>query len=629
MRYCQVCHRCFGDRVEFCLFDHTPTRAIRSLPLVIDGKYRLEQLIAHGGMGSVYRATHLQLERAVAIKILRAEYLADPAVSERFNREARAAARLKHPNIVAVYDFGILPNGGAYLVMELIVGRSLREEMRTQASRYGQMRPERAAAILSQICAGIEAAHRQGIVHRDLKPDNVMIETCDDGTERVLVLDFGIAKLKDREHALQSITDENTVIGTPNYISPEQCTGQAVDARTDVYSLGVILYEMLTGRVPFASQNTSTVLLRHLQEPPAPPSRFRTGLSEEMEEVVLRALAKNPNHRFQSASQFAEDLVSAVRAYPRIINDEDETLARRPVVAAPQDAAPVPDLTLIGIAPRPAVFESPPPEMVPPKQVIVERVPQLLIEQTPRHKLYATLACIILLVIGTLGYTYRKEWSVQADPGKRPEASSPDPARGNPETGIRADSRAARLKGEGVQGSSQTLRNESTGTANSAPSGEYEKVKMEPPVKHSLPVVPVKDEMTVPPAGSAERAQRELRTIYSDWAMAAVRGDWEKHMSYYGDQVEYFRNGVLPRSKIEVRKRNIFSGLDYYLLRFSESPQVYLKNSGGLQEADVIFERQWILRRGRKRVEGQAQGVITLRRDSRGWSIVSERQIKK
>src|SRR5262245_55449594 len=195
MRYCQSCHRCFGDGAEFCLFDQTPTFLVERLPVIIEGKYRLEQLIAHGGMGSVYRATHQQLERSVAIKILRAEFLADRVVAERFHREARAAARLKHPNIVAVYDFGMLPNGGAYLVMELIEGRSLREELRTHATRYGQMRPDRSAAILIQVCAGIEAAHRHGIIHRDLKPDNVMIEAGADGSERVLVLDFGIAKL--------------------------------------------------------------------------------------------------------------------------------------------------------------------------------------------------------------------------------------------------------------------------------------------------------------------------------------------------------------------------------------------------------------------------------------------------
>src|SRR5262249_38925072 len=203
-------------------------------------------------------------------------------------------------------------------------------------------------------CAGIEAAHRHGIIHRDLKPDNVMIEATAESAERVLVLDFGIAKLKDRDQGMQGITDENTVIGTPNYISPEQCTGQTVDARSDIYSLGVNLYEMITGRPPFASQDTAAVLLRHLQEPPAPPSRFRAGLSRELELVVLRALAKNPSHRFASAAQFSEHLYAAMRSSQLYVeevrvaqHERVETRDRQPVVIADE---------LPGIQPAP-VFD--------------------------------------------------------------------------------------------------------------------------------------------------------------------------------------------------------------------------------------------------------------------------------
>jgi serine/threonine-protein kinase len=407
MRYCQACHRCFGDGVEFCLFDHTLTRTASSLPLVIEGKYRLEQLIAHGGMGSVYRATHLGLERAVAIKILRAELLADTTARERFNREARAAGRLKHPNIVAVYDSGHLPNGSAYLVMELIEGRSLREEIKAHASRLGQMRAERAAAILMQVCAGIEAAHRQGIVHRDLKPDNVMIETAADGTERVLVLDFGIAKLavpEGREQAWQGLTDENTVIGTPNYISPEQCTGNTVDARSDVYALGVILYEMLTGHVPFTGQNTSTVLLKHLQEPPAPPHRFCPDIHPALEQVVLQALAKNPQQRFSSASEFARHLLAALSARDR---------ESAPAVAASGEPD---DRTMT--APRPAVpspiFIAPPSPWR--EQLAGEmKAPTLLIERRSRARLVTVTAFFAMATISALAYFLYADWQAHAD----------------------------------------------------------------------------------------------------------------------------------------------------------------------------------------------------------------------
>ncbi|MGH9832473.1 MAG: protein kinase domain-containing protein [Blastocatellia bacterium] len=586
MRYCQSCHRCFGDGAEFCLFDQTPTFLVERLPVVIEGKYRLEQLIAHGGMGSVYRATHQQLERSVAIKILRAEFLADRVVAERFHREARAAARLKHPNIVAVYDFGMLPNGGAYLVMELIEGRSLREELRTHATRYGQMRPDRAAAILIQVCAGIEAAHRHGIIHRDLKPDNVMIEAGADGSERVLVLDFGIAKLKDRDQTMRGITDENTVIGTPNYISPEQCTGQSVDARSDIYSLGVILYEMLTGRTPFAGQNTSAVLLRHLQEPPAPPTRFRSGLSRELEQVVLRALAKNPNQRFSSAAQFAEHLVAAAKSSPRNFEEEFdgevETRERRP--------APIGD-EITGVQPRPAANAMWFDQSKPAEDSIenaITRAPTLLIERQPRTRFYVAVAIAALAVIGFFSYLWLSEWQMEAD------ASSSQAAV--PAEELPPEAMAVPSKPESV-------------------------------ARKTLPSPVAKPEL--PNASADERAQREVRSVYAEWATSAMRGDWKKHMGFYADRIDYFRDGVLTRAKVEARKRKIFGGFDSYSLRFTQSPQVQLVNNNGAQEAEITFDRRWRFQRGRKRVDGRAQGLITLRRDARGWRIVGEKQIKK
>lgn len=583
MRYCQACHRCYGDGVEFCLFDHTPTRAATGLPLGIDDKYRLEQLIAHGGMGAVYRATHLALERPVAIKILRAELLADSVVRERFHREARAAARLKHPNIVAVYDFGLLPNGGAYLVMELIEGRSLREEMRTHAARHGQMRPERAALILAQVCAGIEAAHRHGIIHRDLKPDNVMIETPHyldgEGAERVLVLDFGIAKLKDREGMLQGLTDEDVIVGTPNYISPEQCTGQPVDARSDVYALGVILYELLTGRVPFAGQNTSAVLLKHLQEPPAPPTRFRAELNRELEQVILRALAKNPQQRFASAAQFAEALLAAIKAAPspEAASTSDEVTLRR-VLAVP--AAAGRDLAALPLPAEAGITGA------------GEVAPALALEERPRTKLYASVFVTALAAVGLLGYVWYGGWRTQtvtASPPSALDASAP---------------------GERVQTATRTV----TAAAKS---------------EQSLPVTLVKNEAPAVNPLLAERAQREVRALYAEWAAAAQRGDWPKHISFYAERVDYFRDGTLTRAKVAARKRSIFKQLDGYALRFSDQPQIVVRQLGSQPEAEVTFDRQWVLQRGRKQVTGRAHGLVTLRREARGWRIVSERQLKK
>jgi serine/threonine protein kinase len=614
MRYCQVCHRCFGDGAEYCLFDQTPTFLVDQLPVVIDGKYRLERLIAHGGMGSVYRAIHQQLERNVAIKILRAEFLADQVIAERFNREARAAAKLKHPNIVAIYDFGFMLNGGAYLVMELIEGRSLREELRTHSAGHGQMRPERAVAIMTQICAGIEAAHRQGIIHRDLKPDNVMIEATAEATERVLVLDFGIAKLKDRDQGVQGITDENMVVGTPNYISPEQCTGQAIDARSDIYSLGVILYEMLTGRTPFSGQNTSSILLRHLQEPPAPPTRFRAGLSGELEQVVLRALAKNPNHRFSSAAQFAECLSAAVNSSQRSVEEvqeefeeTDETLARRPMVVADDELTGVRPGSVFGPAgfqlipvPDSSLFDSWNSIENASSADVEVRPPTFLIERQSRTKFHAAVATAVLVLLCFIGYLVFREWQAEADETARSASLTS------------ADSNHDQGSGGPDSSPANSVRRPGAAESNEGNALPASYVKTDAKTDISLPV----------------SLEREVRSIYDQWVKSAIGGNWEKHMSFYADRVDYFRDGKLTRAQIKARKRRVFGALDSYSLKFTQSPQIRLRRIKGAQVVDVGFDRRWLLKRNRKKIEGKAHGLITLRREARGLRIISEKQVK-
>jgi serine/threonine protein kinase len=274
-----------------------------------EGKYRIEAKLGAGGMGAVYRATRLLIGDTVALKMLHPEQVAAPQMAERFRREAQAAARLKHPNAVTIYDFGVSAEGLLYLVMELAEGESLRQMIEQQ----GAIAPETAAEIINQVCAALDEAHRQHIVHRDLKPDNVIVATTSRGW-RVKVLDFGIAKLRDVSAGLGTLTQTGAVMGTPQYMSPEQCLGEELDSRSDIYSLGVMLYEMLTGTLPFNSPSMRAILAQQINQAPPPLRAINTSISPEVEAVVLHALQKEREARPQTAIELAHELSEAVKA---------------------------------------------------------------------------------------------------------------------------------------------------------------------------------------------------------------------------------------------------------------------------------------------------------------------------
>lgn len=326
--------------------DNTPAELAETLrsPLpvgigtIIDGKYRLEAVLGKGGMGTVFRAARLEIDDEVAIKVLHPESVADPDARERFKREARAAARIKHDNVVSVYDFGITKEGLGYLVMELIHGESLREIIKQR--RW--LTPEQCVPLLNQICDALDEAHGKSIVHRDLKPDNIMVQP--GKRQRVKVVDFGIAKLRDVTGS--GLTSAGFAMGTPHYMSPEQCGGDSVDHRSDLYSLGIVLYEMLTGVVPFRKPSRLEVWLEHAQQPPPPLRTVNAAIPAKVEAVVLRALAKNPDHRPQSALELAEAFSKA-----------SEVVAPSPPPPPPVPLPPTPvvsskwtTILLIGIA---------------------------------------------------------------------------------------------------------------------------------------------------------------------------------------------------------------------------------------------------------------------------------------
>ncbi|MEW6738135.1 MAG: serine/threonine-protein kinase, partial [Acidobacteriota bacterium] len=271
-------------------------------------KYRIERKIGVGGTGVVYQATHIDLGVPVAVKILR-QFLSDPTAEERFRREARATAQLNHPNAVKVFDYGVTKESGlVYIVMEFLDG----EDLRARLTREKQLAYADILTILEQICTVIESAHTKGIIHRDLKPDNIILLKDEHGVDIVKVLDFGIAKLSSLT-LTSNLTQSGTVVGTPHYMSPEQCRGEEVGPHSDIYSLGVILYEMLAGVLPFTASSAMALALKHIQEAPMPLSQWRADLPVEAEQVVLHALAKEPQHRQQSAQQLAQEFKEAIK----------------------------------------------------------------------------------------------------------------------------------------------------------------------------------------------------------------------------------------------------------------------------------------------------------------------------
>jgi serine/threonine protein kinase len=338
MKLCLICNfQTAQDEQELCPRDGSAMVTVGDDPLlglVVEGRYRIESAIGQGSAGTVYKAVQELIGREVAIKVLHDYLVGDDEFIKRFTQEAKASSRLTHPNIITIYDFGVIPKGGRpYIAMDLLKGTPLSELI----VERNHLSVDEALPIFKQVCSALAEAHRQGVVHRDIKPENIVLVERSGQTLFPIVVDFGIARLVQEESDIARITRSGTVCGSPTYMSPEQCTSSKVDHRSDQYSLGVVMYETLTGEVPFLSDELVKVMAMHLSEPPKKLKDVRGDLqfSDKLEEVVHRCLNKNPDFRYRDMDELSAAIDDAMRKPDKPLVAVPTTTVSREVTPGP------------------------------------------------------------------------------------------------------------------------------------------------------------------------------------------------------------------------------------------------------------------------------------------------------
>jgi eukaryotic-like serine/threonine-protein kinase len=690
---CPGCHKALAENTRFCTScgtplapvedspsiasSDTPTRLVNNYPAyelepddpligrVLESKYKLIDRLGEGGMGVVYRATRIHIGDEVAVKVLHSNYVKDRATLERFRREARAAAMLHHPNVVAIYDYGEArdPQSGssesapAFIVMELVEGESLRGLL----AREGRLRPERAVSLMREVCAGVGAAHRRNVIHRDLKPDNIIVLAA--GTsleyESAKVVDFGIAKLRDMVSA-DTLTQTGTAMGTPYYMSPEQCRAEHLDARSDVYSLGTVLYEMLAGSPPFTARTATGVVAKHLTEAP-PPLPDHAGASASLEAAIMSSLSKDPNARPMDASAFAREIQAAIdRGATRPVAP---TIEARPNVPAPTRPHYAPSLTAHqGPAPRTiggqaeAVMEAPAPKS--------------------RAAIIVTIAgaLILALLAGAAYWMFTNRVSVapNANAARAPQnqntaqqnASQQNASQQNSApTSNRADRDADTYAPQGItRVESKILNGDALNASDIAglidsdlrllrntvyarygrvfdspdlqqyftkrswyrPRGEYSDSDLSSVDRANVALIR-SAEYNGAAIVDASSVRKEIETVLKDWTSAMSARDLDAYMTYYADTLDaYYKRSDISLDEVRADKAKAFNRyqrLDVQLSNISIRPD----ETGA--RATASFDKAWDFIDGEKHYSGSARGAIWLAKIGGRWRITAEKDL--
>jgi serine/threonine-protein kinase len=625
---------------------------------VLESKYKLIDRLGEGGMGVVYRATRVHIGDDVAVKVLHANYVKDEATLERFRREARAAAMLHHPNVVAIYDYGEARDSHsgssqgapAFIVMELVEGESLRSLL----EREGRLGPERAVSLMREVCAGVGAAHRRDIIHRDLKPDNIIVLAAGTAREHesAKVVDFGIAKLRDMASA-QTLTQTGTAIGTPYYMSPEQCRAEHLDARSDVYSLGTVLYEMLAGSPPFTARTATGVVAKHLTEAP-PPLPAESGASPALEAVIMSTLAKDPNARPPDASALARELQAAVnRAATRPIT---------PVEARPNIPAP----TRVVHAPAATASSAAAPRTTEQQAELYMKAPP----PSSRGKVIAAIASVIIIALlagaAYLVFTARKDAASNSNSSlarqnqnvAQQNASTVSQANAN-----RADKNANTVAPDGkTRVESKILNGDALSAADLAglnsfdlrllrntvyarygrvfdspdlqqyfakrscyrPRSDYSDSDLTPVDRSNAAIIKSAENGGTSPADFSA-IKKEVEATLNDWASAMNAHDLDAYMSNYADMLDaYYKRSNVSLNDVRADKAkafNRYSKLDVQLSNINIRPD----ETGAW--ATATFDKNWDFDDGEKHYTGSARGAVWMAKIRGRWRITSEKDL--
>jgi serine/threonine protein kinase/ketosteroid isomerase-like protein len=615
--------------------DQTALVASRPGTRMIADKYRLDSLLGRGGMGAVYAGTHVDLDRPCAIKLLLSDFTSDTDALERFRREARAAARLNHPNVADTYDYGVLPDGGAYIVMELVEGQTLREYM----DAADDIPIIEAAEIGRQVANGVEVAHRSGIVHRDLKPSNIILTRDHQGQLQAKVVDFGVAKLKEYSTTGGGLTASGSLIGTPRYMSPEQCSGHMIDARSDIYSMGVILFEMLAGIPPFDAPSATAIAVKHIQQPPPSVKEFRPEVSVELDRFLRQVLDKDPEKRPQSAADFAKELSEIV---------DESTIVNARIKESPEQTATMPQASRSTIGRETNAFTTQAGTTNRAGEPTFEH--SLSQEQTdPSVQGYisavevptevATKIAAPIAPGNQIVESKQTNTAAESSPLKAEAQRRDVPAPRNPDSRRSLLIIAASIFALGFIGfaiwfglfhtSKQAVNGSSSSNGESAATqASRNTTSVNNPRASDTPAIANNAESVNrndAQKDSPHDARADLKTALNEWISATNSRDINKQMAFYAPTlIAFYQRRNATQAVVRAEKSRLSSQATTIDVRASE-PEIQLGADG--QTATMRFHKSWNFS-GDRPESGEVIQELRWQNTAAGWKIVSERDVE-